>query len=82
MNELVMSDTKRRPARKIHIWILLSVAAAVVLAANAHLVYIAITSQPPCVAHVKPGETGKPGEPFSAAKSSCSPAASAAGVQP
>ena len=39
--------------------------------ANAHLLYVAITSQPDCVDHVKPGETARGGM-FSAAKSSCS----------
>lgn len=39
------------------------------LAANAHLLYVALQSQPDCVAHGKPGEA-TPGQ-FSAAKSSC-----------
>ena len=39
------------------------------LAANAHLLYVAILSQPDCVAHAKTGQ-GAPGQ-FSAAKSSC-----------
>ena len=43
----------------------------VFFAANAHLVYVAVTSQPDCVDHLRPGEhaTGR----FSAAKSACSP---------
>jgi hypothetical protein len=44
-----------------------------VLTANAHLVYVAFSSQPDCIDHVKRGtgvaETGK----FSAASSSCTP---------
>jgi hypothetical protein len=41
----------------------------VFLAANAHLLYVALQSQPDCVAHEKSGEAvvGQ----FSAAKSSC-----------
>jgi hypothetical protein len=39
------------------------------LAANAHLLYVALLSQPDCVAHEKPG-VATPGQ-FSAAKSSC-----------
>lgn len=39
------------------------------LAANAHLLYVALQSQPDCVAHGKPG-MATPGQ-FSAAKSSC-----------
>ena len=41
----------------------------VFLAANAHLLYVALQSQPDCVAHGKPG-MATPGQ-FSAAKSSC-----------
>jgi hypothetical protein len=39
------------------------------LAANAHLLYVALQSQPDCVAHGKTGAAA-PGQ-FSAAKSSC-----------
>jgi hypothetical protein len=45
-----------------------------VLAANAHLVYVAVTSQPDCVAHLKQADAGKSGS-FRAAKSACSPGA-------
>ena len=41
--------------------------------ANAHLVYVAMTSQPDCVAHVRPGEGSGQQSRFSAAKSSCHP---------
>lgn len=40
----------------------------VLLAANAHLVYAAFSSQPDCVSHLK--AAGEPGT-FRAAKSSC-----------
>lgn len=43
---------------------------ALVAAANAHLLYVAITSQPECVAHLKPGEAGAAGS-FHAARSAC-----------
>jgi hypothetical protein len=39
---------------------------AILLAANAHLVYVAVTSQPDCVPHQK-GE----GDSYQAAKSAC-----------
>ncbi len=39
------------------------------LAANGHLLYVALQSQPDCVAHVKPGDS-VPGQ-LSAAKSAC-----------
>jgi len=38
--------------------------------ANAHLVYVAMQSQPDCVAHLKPG-TGDGSGAYSAARSSC-----------
>ena len=64
------SDSRRLSGK----WAVAAVVAAglVLLAgANAHLLYVAITSQPDCVDHVKPGETARGGM-FSAAKSSCS----------
>jgi hypothetical protein len=54
--------------------LLAAVAVAAVIAANAHLIYVAIASQPDCVTHVRPGE--RAGRQFSAAQSSCSPAGS------
>ena len=61
------SEGRRHGTRR-----LLLVAAAVIvgvlLAANAHLVYVAFSSQPDCVTHLK-GE-GKNGT-FRAAKSAC-----------
>ena len=42
-----------------------------VVGANAHLLYAALTSQPECVPHARPGEgAAKPGQ-FSVAKSAC-----------
>jgi len=43
------------------------------IGANAHLVYVAATSQPDCVAHVRQGEGARGAVQFSAAKSACSP---------
>jgi hypothetical protein len=45
---------------------------ALVLAANAHLVYVAVTTQPDCVAHLKQPDVGHSGS-YRAAKSACSP---------
>jgi hypothetical protein len=62
------------PARKQHriptlIWLIIPAAAAVLFViANAHLIYVAIRSQPECVAHLK--ETGSAGQ-FMAAKPAC-----------
>lgn len=41
--------------------------------ANTHLLYVATTSQPECVAHVRRGEGSARDNSFSAATSSCSP---------
>jgi hypothetical protein len=46
-------------------------ALAIVLLANAHLIYVASTSQPECVPHAKSDETQSPPGIFRAAKSSC-----------
>ncbi|VVT27703.1 hypothetical protein [Rhizobium sp. EC-SD404] len=50
------------------LWTLIPAALAVFAAANIHLVYVAVTSQPDCVPHLK--EAGG-GETYRAAKSAC-----------
>jgi|EndMetStandDraft_8_1072994.scaffolds.fasta_scaffold714603_2 hypothetical protein len=68
---IATSSNIRWPGGK---WTVVAVVAAGLLllaGANAHLLYVAISSQPDCVDHVKPGETSRGGT-FSAAKSSCS----------
>ena len=53
-------------------FIMVAVAAlVVVLLANAHLVYVASTSQPDCVAHARADGTQRAPGVFGAAKSSC-----------
>ena len=53
--------------------VLIGTGLLLVLIANSHLVYVAIISQPECVAHLRQGEsTTKPGQ-FKAASSSCIP---------
>jgi hypothetical protein len=42
------------------------------LAANAHLLYVSVASQPDCVAHVKQGDVAQSGS-FRAAASACTP---------
>lgn len=61
---------RRRPVRP---WLWIAFAVAVVLAANAHLIYVAISSQPPCVMHIRQGEGSADRDRFSAAESSCTP---------
>jgi len=55
------------------IWWLVAAGLLLVIGANAHLLYVATTSAPGCVAHVEPGEGGGPGGTLSAADSSCAP---------
>ena len=60
------------PARTSRRWAicgLLALAAAIVIGANAHLVYVAFVSQPDCVPHLK--EAGRDGGAFRAADSAC-----------
>jgi hypothetical protein len=74
MNELAMPD--HRPRAKpmiISLWVLLAVAVAVFVAANAHLIYVAAISQPACLTHLKQGDGDARRGLFSAAVSSCSP---------
>ena len=72
-----MSSDERKGGRAA-LWLSLVVACLlVVVAANAHLVYVATISQPDCIAHVRQGEgSGELGR-FAAAQSACaSPTAS------
>lgn len=68
MSEIATTTTKR--GRRT-IGVLIAAGLLLVAAANWHLVYVAVTSQPDCVAHLRAG-TGQSGQ-FSAAKSSCTP---------
>ena len=60
---------------KSHPLLWLSIGAPLVLlvAANAHLVYVAMTSQPDCVAHLRSNDNPTAATQFRAAKSSCKP---------
>jgi hypothetical protein len=72
MNDAVFQAPQRK--RSIAgLWLLTALVVAVILAANARLVYVATTSQPACVAHIRQGEGSAERGRFSAAQSSCSP---------
>ena len=71
MNDLLVPNAPRR--RPIRLWLWIAFVVALVLAANAHLVYVAVSSQPPCVTPVRQGEGHAARGSFSAAESSCSP---------
>jgi hypothetical protein len=58
---------------KTAIWLLVAAGLFLVIGANTHLVYVAVTSQPECVAHLRPGEGDGQSRSFSAAQSACSP---------
>ena len=62
------SQDRRRPGTRRMLTVAAMVIVGVLLAANAHLVYVAFSSQPDCVAHLKgAGEQGT----YRAAKSAC-----------
>jgi hypothetical protein len=60
------------PKRKVA-WLLVGFGLLAHVAATGHLVYVAMTTQPDCVAHVRQGEGNGMHERFSAARSSCTP---------
>ena len=52
------------------VWLSVGLGLIVLVAANAHLLYVALSSQPDCVAHFRHGD-GDGTNSFSAATSSC-----------
>lgn len=64
-----MTTDVRPEANGISKWIWIVLTAAIFLGANAHLLYVAISSQPPCLQHTK-DRGDQPGE-FRAASPSC-----------
>ena len=66
------SPARIAPKRKTAIWLAVAAGVLLLVVANGHLVYVAATSQPDCVDHVRQGEAGTQVR-FSAAKSACSP---------
>lgn len=57
--------------RKTVVWLLVGAGLLFVAVANAHLVYVAMTSQPDCVTHIRPGEVTAQTGSYSAAQSAC-----------
>ena len=60
-------------AASLRLWLAIGLAVLGLLAANAHLVYVSMVSQPACMAHVRAGEGTAGSGLFSAAQSSCQP---------
>lgn len=59
---------------KTVMWLGIFAGLVLVIGANAHLVYVAVKSQPDCVAHARLGESVSHGHQFgAAARSSCNP---------
>lgn len=67
--------TKRRPKTRMAIALAVAGGLILLIAANTHLVYTAVTSQPDCVAHLRQGDAGAQSGSFRAAMSACSPGA-------
>jgi hypothetical protein len=67
------SASGRRTTRTV-IGLIVAGLVVLLLAANVHLVYVSLVSQPECVAHLKQGDAAQAGS-FRAAKSACSPGA-------
>jgi hypothetical protein len=70
------TDMTRLLTMKV-VWLLVGIGLLVVAGANVHLLHVALTSQPQCIAHVRPGEGAPERGLFSAAQSSCAPDAPA-----
>ncbi|MDI4232727.1 hypothetical protein AAFX91_35385 [Bradyrhizobium sp. 31Argb] len=74
MNELAI-DRRSASRANICVWVVVVCGVIAVLAANTHLIYVASTSQPACVSHLRQGDARDAPDLYYAAKSSCSPPA-------
>jgi hypothetical protein len=59
----------KRPLPRAFKWLLIGLAGAIFVGANAHFVYMAIATQPDCIEHIK--EKGQQPNQFRAAASAC-----------
>jgi hypothetical protein len=62
-----------RKRTRLIVWLAVTAGLLVVAGANWHLVHVAMTSQPDCIEHLRPGHGDAERGLFSAAQSSCSP---------
>lgn len=69
MNDVTASQGARKT--KSLVWLSVGLGLIGLVAANAHLLYVSVSSQPDCVAHLRHGQ-GNGTTSFSAATSSCS----------
>jgi hypothetical protein len=61
----------RRPSAALLASLIAAAAVLLLALANTHLVYVAFTTQPECVAHLKTSEAASDKGAFSAAKPAC-----------
>lgn len=66
-----MTNTPPVASSKTKYWMILWAGLLIVVIANLHLVYVAVSSQPECVAHVRADVAPAAKGSFAAAKSSC-----------
>tara|TARA_R110000868_G_scaffold70819_7_gene208002 strand:+ start:1115 stop:1315 length:201 start_codon:yes stop_codon:yes gene_type:complete len=66
-----MTDTPPHASSKKKYWMILWAGLLVVVLANLHLVYVAVSSQPECVAHVRSDVEPAAKGSFAAANSAC-----------
>ncbi len=74
MSNLPFGGPRLHRKKRSSFWLLtVFLGALILVGANAHFVYVAVTSQPDCVPHLKSPAVEKIGEesPFRAAKSAC-----------
>jgi hypothetical protein len=63
----------RRSRARVALWLSIGAGVAILFAANWHLVHVAMSSQPECVAHLRLGDADPVRGAFSAARSACTP---------
>ena len=63
----------KRVSPKALVWTMVGAGLTLVLLANVHFVYMAVSSQPDCIDHIRRGATVAEAGKFSAASSSCTP---------
>jgi hypothetical protein len=69
-----MNNARARAIKpKTALWLSIGAGLLLLAAANVHLVYVSITSQPDCVAHLRQGESPVASGQLRAAQSACKP---------
>lgn len=66
-----MTSAKTNVGGRMLVWFVVAAGLLLIAGANAHLVYVAASSQPDCVPHARLGDGAQNNTSFSAARSSC-----------